>query len=70
MPRERVAILFEGLDFDRVDDTAGSGASLIQEIWRLFLVAMLIALVLEAVLCIPKKAAATADSLFAPEGAA
>lgn len=58
VPRQRVAALFEGLDFDRVDDQAGSGASLIQEIWRLFLILMMIALLLEAVLCIPRRAAA------------
>ena len=68
--RERVEGLFEGLDVDRVDDTAGSGASLIQEIWRLFLMLMLIALVLEAILCIPKKVVPGSDSLFASPGAA
>ena len=53
---ERVAELFRGLSFARVDDSAGSLASLIQEIWRAFLVAMLIALILEAVLCLPSLA--------------
>ncbi len=52
---KRVAELFRGLDFDRVDDSAGSMSSLIQEIWRLFLTAMLIALVAEAALCLPRK---------------
>ncbi len=33
----RVAALFRGLDFARVDDQAGSLGSLIQEIWRMFL---------------------------------
>lgn len=59
----RVSELFHGLSFVRVDDQAGSLSSLIQEIWRLFLTAMLVALVLEAVLCLPKitqKATATA----------
>jgi hypothetical protein len=55
---ERVTDLFRGLSFARVDDSAGSLASLIQEIWRAFLVAMLIALILEAVLCLPKPARA------------
>ncbi len=70
--RERVASLFDQLDFDRVDDTAGSGASLIQEIWRLFLMAMLIALIAEAVLCIPRRLAAGSgsDSPLATKGAA
>jgi Aerotolerance regulator N-terminal len=52
----RVADLFKGLDFARVDDTAGSLGSLIQEIWRLFLVAMMVAMVAEAALCLPKVA--------------
>jgi hypothetical protein len=52
----RVAGLFRGLDFVRVDDRAGSVSSLIQEIWRLFLVAMMVAMVAEAALCLPKLA--------------
>ena len=54
----RVAELFRGLSFVRVDDQAGSFNSLIQEIWRVFLVAMLVSLVLEAALCLPKVARA------------
>jgi hypothetical protein len=52
----RVAELFRGLDYARVDDKAGSISSLIQEIWRMFLVAMLVAMVVEAALCLPKRA--------------
>jgi hypothetical protein len=52
----QVAGLFRGLDFDRVDDRAGNMASLTREVWRLFLGAMLVALVAEAGLCIPRKA--------------
>lgn len=51
----RVHALFDGLDFSRIDDQAGSGESLIQEIWRTFLVAMLLAMILEAVLCLPSR---------------
>jgi len=51
----RVAELFKGLNFVRVDDQAGSDRSLVREIWRTFLTGMLIALVLEAVLCLPKR---------------
>jgi hypothetical protein len=50
----RVAGLFRGLDFARLDDRAGSAGSLVQEVWRLFLAAMMTALVVEAALCIPK----------------
>jgi hypothetical protein len=52
----RVAGLFRGLDFDRVDDRAGSLGSLIQEIWRMFLIAMMGAMLAEAALCLPKLA--------------
>jgi hypothetical protein len=52
----RVAELFRGLNFVRVDDQAGNVNSLVQEIWRLFLITMLVALVLEAALCLPKLA--------------
>lgn len=50
----RVADLFHGLDFVRVDEQAGSLSSLIREIWRLFLFAMIGALIVEAGLCLPK----------------
>ena len=56
LPEERVSELFRGLDFARVDDRAGNLAALIQEVWRLFLVTMLVALVVEAGLCLPKLA--------------
>jgi hypothetical protein len=50
----RVSELFRGLNFVRVDDQVGNVNSLVQEIWRLFLVTMLTALLLEAALCLPK----------------
>src|SRR5205807_8546859 len=52
---DRVAGLFRGLDFTRVDDRAGGLAGLIEEIWRPFLVAMMIALLVEAGLCLPRR---------------
>lgn len=55
---QRVADLFRGLDFSRVNDTAGNMQSLIQEIWRAFLATMLFAMVCEAGLCLPKVRAA------------
>ena len=45
---QKVSSLFQGLDFTRIDDQAGSSHSMIQEIWRTFLMAMLLAIVLEA----------------------
>jgi len=56
---QRVADLFRGLDFSRVDDTAGGASSLVQEIWRIFLIAMIAALILEAVLCLSRPVRAT-----------
>jgi hypothetical protein len=52
----RVSEFFRGLDFARVTDRAGNLASLIQEVWRLFLVAMMTAMVVEALLCMPRPA--------------
>lgn len=50
----RVAELFRGLDFDRVDDQAGNVKSLAREIWRTCVGAMLVAIVVEAGLCLPR----------------
>jgi hypothetical protein len=51
---DRVAGLFHGLDFARVDSSAGNSKSLVEEIWRLFLQAMIVAMIVEAALCLPK----------------
>ena len=52
---EKVAELFSGLDWVRVNDQAGGFDSLVQEIWRIFLVAMIVAMIGEALLCLPKQ---------------
>ena len=54
----RLNKLFDGLDFSRVDDKAGSLSGIVREIWRMFLVMMIAAMLLEALLCIPRRAAA------------
>jgi hypothetical protein len=59
---DRVAGLFRGLDYSRVDDRAGSLAGLIQEIWRIFLVAMMISMLVEAALCLPRRRPAGAGA--------
>jgi hypothetical protein len=56
---EKVSELFEGLDFSRVDTEADAASTIVQEIWRLFLVAMIIAMIVEAALCVPKLARPT-----------
>ncbi len=69
LPDHRLGELFGRLDFARVDDQAGSLSSLIQEVWRLFLAAMIVALIVEAGLCLPKLAQARETKLKAePEG--
>lgn len=52
---EKLAALFGGLAFQRVDDRAGNLQSLVQEVWRLFLIAMMAAMVIEAALCLPSR---------------
>ena len=51
---EQLTALFQSLRLDRVNDTAGNLGSLVREIWRLFLIAMMISLLLEAMLCLPR----------------
>jgi hypothetical protein len=58
---ERINKLFQGLDFDRVDDRAGNVNSLAREVWRLFLVGMICALIVEASLCLPKRPKAAGE---------
>lgn len=53
LSRDDVATLLADTGFQRVDDSAGSSSSLAAEIWRLFLVAMALALVAEALLSLP-----------------
>ncbi len=47
--------LLSGLDYTIIDDAAGSSKQLASEVWRIFLILMIAALLLEAVLCIPEK---------------
>ena len=55
VPLATVDGLFDGLSYRRIDDTVGDTSSLASEIWRTFLIAMALALLLEAVLCLPGK---------------
>lgn len=52
---QKLESLFQGLDFSRVDDQAGSLRSLVNEVWRLFLIIMIVAMIVEAALCLPQK---------------
>lgn len=61
---ERINRLFAGLNFDRVNQSSASSGGLVQEIWRFFLAAMIIALVAEAALCLPRIAQPEAAPAF------
>ena len=52
---ERIDGLFRGLAYTRVEGRAGRGDSIVQEIWRAFLIAMLLALVGEGLLSLPRR---------------
>ena len=54
VPDTQLDELFRGLEFRRISSQAGSLAAIIREIWRLFLIAMIVAMLLEAFLCIPR----------------
>ena len=55
VPVATVDGLFDGLSYQRIDDAVGNTASLASETWRMFLIVMLFALILEAVLCLQGK---------------
>ena len=52
---EQVEVLLDGIEYQRIDDQAGSLKSLASEIWRIFLLLTSLALVIEAILCLPEK---------------
>jgi hypothetical protein len=54
-PDARIDDLFGGLSFARISGTAGSTDSLVQEIWRAFLIAMVLALIAEGLLSLPSR---------------
>ena len=56
-PLEQATVdrMLSGLNYERIDDVVDSDDALATEIWRLFLVAMALALMAEAALCLPSK---------------
>ena len=54
---ERIDGLFRGLGFARITGRAGDADSMVQEIWRAFLIAMLLALIGEGLLSLPRRSA-------------
>ena len=63
---EQVSTLFGELDLVKIEDKAGAASSLIREIWRLFVILMLVAMVAEALLCLPRK---NSEAALAAKGA-
>jgi hypothetical protein len=55
LSNETVNELFTGLQFQRVDDQVENQNSLANEIWRTFLILMALAIIGEAILCLPSK---------------
>ena len=47
--------IFGTLDYTQITDEITDSSSLINEIWRAFLIIMIIALVIEAILCLPER---------------
>jgi hypothetical protein len=70
LPADRIDGLFQGLPFARQDGRAGGTDSLVQEIWRAFLIAMVLALIGEGLLCMPSRMTARATPDASPFGAA
>ncbi len=58
---DRVNALFRDLAFARITGKAGDAESIVQEIWRACLIAMVLALIAEGILCLPKPAGATGE---------
>lgn len=70
LSRSEVETVLAGLDFQIVEDQVGSGKSLASEVWRLFVILMGLALVVEAVLCLPPKVSSVAQAAKEPARAA
>ena len=57
---DRIDGLFRGLGFSRITGRTGVGDSIVQEIWRAFLIAMLLAIIGEGLLSLPRRPQANA----------
>jgi hypothetical protein len=51
----QIETLFQGLSFSRFEQKAGGLGAIVEEVWRLFLVALLVSLVVEGLLCLPRR---------------
>lgn len=55
VPVETVDALFDGMSYRRIDVDVGDTSALASELWRIFLIAMIVALLVEAVLSLPSR---------------
>ena len=55
VPVEAVDALFDGMSYRRIDVDVGDTSALASELWRIFLIAMIVALLVEAVLSLPSR---------------
>ena len=55
VPVETVDALFDGMSYRRIDVDVGDTSALASELWRIFLIAMIVALLIEAVLSLPSR---------------
>ena len=62
VPVETVDALFDGISYRRIDVDVGDTAALASELWRIFLVAMVVALLAEAVLSLPSRRSSSQQS--------
>ena len=51
----QIETLFQGLSFSRFEQKAGGLGAIVEEVWRVFLIALLVALVVEGLLCLPRR---------------
>jgi hypothetical protein len=47
--------LFQGLSFTRFEQKTGGSGNIVEEVWRLFLMALVLALIAEGLLCLPRR---------------
>ena len=52
---EGISSLLRGVEYRQISDELGSGSMLALEVWRAFLTAMALALIAEAILCLPPR---------------
>ena len=68
VPVETVDTLFDGISYRRIDANVGDTSALASELWRVFLIAMIVALLAESVLSLPGQRVRTTP--FSPQQSA